>query len=410
MDTKYVKKILKDTAYIRTGGSKEEKKCAEYLRKRCEELGAKAWIEEFTVQAADGLRCTLKADGREIDCLGYKNCGSWDVEGKLYYMPDTDRYSLSEAKGKIVLIDTGVTHAAFSDLYDAGAKGIITYSGDANNPADVCIDHKELRGFISEGKKLPCVHVHTRDAVELVESGAKKVSISIAQNEYEENSRNVVAYLKGKRKESIVLSAHYDSTPLSLGSYDNMSGCIGLLGVLDELKDIKPLYSLYFVFCGSEERGLLGSKAYCASHEKELEDVVLNVNLDMIGTYMGGFLACVTAEQALVDYIRYFAAIEGFGMKAKQGVYSSDSTPFADKGVPALSFARLADDTIAPIHNVFDTPAVMSPERTVADTAFIAKFVRTMACAGTCPVSRNIPDNMKEELDYYLNRKRRPDA
>ena len=73
MDTKYVKKILKDTAYIRTGGSREEKKCAEYLMKRCEELGAEARIEEFTVQAADDLTCTLTADGQKIECLGYRN-------------------------------------------------------------------------------------------------------------------------------------------------------------------------------------------------------------------------------------------------------------------------------------------------------------------------------------------------
>ncbi|MBO4360365.1 MAG: Zn-dependent exopeptidase M28 [Eubacteriaceae bacterium] len=409
MDTKYVKKILKDTAYVRTGGSREEKKCAEYLAKRCEDLGARAWIEEFPVQAAKDLACTLKADGTQISCLGYRNCGSWDVEAKLYYMPDADRYSLSEAKGKIVLIDTGMTHDMFGDLYEAGAKGIITYSGDANNPSDTGIDQKELRGYVCEGKKLPCVHIHTRDAVKLIEKGAKKVSISISQEEYEENSRNVVAYLKGKRKESIVLSAHYDSTSLSLGSYDNMSGCIGLLGILDELKDEKILYSLYFVFCGSEERGLLGSQAYCAAHEKELEDVVLNINLDMIGTHMGGFLACVTAEEALVDYIRYFGAIEGFGLKAKQGVYSSDSTSFADRGVPALSFARLADNTVAPIHNVFDTLVVLSPGRILTDTAFIAKFAGTMAMAGTCPVSRTIPDSMKEEMDYRLGRKRRPE-
>ena len=41
------------------------------------------------------------------------------------------------------------------------------------------------------------------------------------------------------------------------------------------------------MFCGSEERGLLGSKAYVRDHEAELEKIVLIINLDMIGTYMG---------------------------------------------------------------------------------------------------------------------------
>ena len=58
-------------------------------------------------------------------------------------------------------------------------------------------------------------------------------------------------------------------------------------------------YGLRFVFCGSEERGLLGSKAYVRDHEKELRQTVLNINLDMIGTYMGKFIAGVSAEEKL---------------------------------------------------------------------------------------------------------------
>ena len=87
----------------------------------------------------------------------------------------------------------------------------------------------------------------------------------------------------------------------------------------------------------SEERGLLGSKAYVHQHEAELEKIALNINLDMIGTYMGKFIACCSAEEGLVSYIRYFAAQRGWGIAPHMGVYSSDSTPFADKGVPATT-------------------------------------------------------------------------
>ena len=150
-----------------------------------------------------------------------------------------------------------------------------------------------------------------------------------------------------------------------------MSGCIGLLAVMDALRGKKHRYGLRFVFCGSEERGLLGSKAYVAAHEEELPKVALNINLDMIGTYMGRFIARVSAEDGLVQFIRYFASMRGFGIKASGGVYSSDSTPFADKGVPALSFARLAGGNMAPIHNRYDTPAVLSDEQILKDCDFI---------------------------------------
>jgi Zn-dependent M28 family amino/carboxypeptidase len=164
---------------------------------------------------------------------------------------------------------------------------------------------------------------------------------------------------------------------------------------------------LRFIFCGSEERGLLGSKAYCAAHAEELKNIVLLINLDMIGSIMGHFIACVTAENALVQYLDYFGKEYGFQIKPYQDVYSSDSTPFADQGVPALSFARATTREIAPIHNRYDTAAVMKTAQVQQDIDFITAFAARMATAALCPVSRQIPDNVKEKLDEYLLRKRK---
>lgn len=219
----------------------------------------------------------------------------------------------------------------------------------------------------------------------------------------------MIAELPGETDEWIVLSAHYDTTPLSVGSYDNMTGCLGLLGVMEQLKEKQLRYGLRFIFCGSEERGLLGSKAWVRDHEGELDKVALNINLDMIGTTMGHFIACVSAEEKLVHYLQYFASIRGWGMKGHVGVYSSDSTPFADKGVPALSFARIAGPSQATIHNRYDTAAVLSPDQIARDTDFIAAFTREMAGAVKCPVSRELPDVVKTKLDEYMCRKRKAD-
>jgi Zn-dependent M28 family amino/carboxypeptidase len=161
------------------------------------------------------------------------------------------------------------------------------------------------------------------------------------------------------------------------------------------------------VFCGSEERGLLGSKAYVRDHEAELGKIALDINLDMIGTYMGKFIAKISAEEKLAHYLEYMGAELGFPVAASVGVYSSDSTPFADKGVPAVSLARIAPRSVAPIHCRYDRPELLSMEQLQRDIAFIAEFTRRMACAAFCPVSREIPENVKKELDEYLFRKRK---
>jgi len=218
----------------------------------------------------------------------------------------------------------------------------------------------------------------------------------------------VIAELPGKREEWIVLSAHYDTTSLSHGAYDNMSGCAGLLGIMEQMKGKELNYGLRFVFCGSEERGLLGSKAYVRDHEKELRQTVLNINLDMIGCIMGKFISCVTGEEKMCHYISYLGDELGFPVEVKQDVYSSDSTPFADKGVPAVSFARIAPPNTATIHNRYDTMALMKGEQMVLDTDFLIAFAERMANAARCPVAREMPENMKEKLDIYLCRKRAP--
>ena len=343
---------------------------------------------------------------QEIPCKGYRLCGSGAVEAPFMYLPNTDPASLSQIKGKIVLLDTGVGIFTYQDLMKGGAAGIVTYDGNVHY-ADRDIDQKELRPFVAQGKKTLAVNVNAKDAFAIVKSGAVSAKIEVEQEESSGESHNVIAELPGESGEWIVLTAHMDTTPLSHGSYDNMTGCLGLLCTLDALKGKKHRYGLRFVFCGSEERGLLGSKAYVAAHEAELETIALNINLDMIGTYMGRFIARVSAEDALVQFVRYFTSIRGWGIEARQGVYSSDSTPFADKGVPALSFARLAGPAQATIHNRYDTPALLSDEQIVKDSAFIADFTRTMADAVKCPVKREIPEKVRTDLDNYLGRKRK---
>jgi len=405
MNQKQINQIFTDTAYVRMGGSESELKCANYLKERCAEMGLEAYLEAFEVDMAEIEEAELLVDGKRVPCKGYFCCGSGEITAPLYYMPHDDAYSLESCKGKIVLNDIGMGYWRYQDLRESGAVGFITYDGNANY-ADEDIDQKELRSYISKGEKMLGVNINAKQAIELVKSGAKEATIRIKQKEYKGNSHNLVLELPGETEEMIVLTAHYDSTSLSQGAYDNMSGSIGLLAIAEKFAKESHRYGLRFIWCGSEERGLLGSKAYVAAHEEELKKVILNINLDMIGCIMGKFIACCTSEEKLVHYLEYLGAIESFGIKPYQDVYSSDSTPFADKGVPAVSFARIAPGNTATIHNSYDTAKVMSAEQMLIDIDFISVFTSQMANSGKCPVSKEMPENMKEKLDNYLGRKR----
>ena len=403
-----LQQIFDNTDFVHASGTKEELQVAEYLKMQCEKAGVTARLEGFRVAMGEIEDAHLYADGEELSCKAFTCCGSGSVEGELYYMPGTDAVSIAGAKDKIVLMDTqGIGFFTYQDLMKAGAKAILFQYGNMYYP-QTDIDQRDLReAVVGEERKVFCAMLHSSEAVKLVKNGAKQIKLEIEQKEYDGESHNVIAELPGKRDEWIVLSAHYDTTSLSHGAYDNMSGCAGLLGIMEQMKEKELNYGLRFVFCGSEERGLLGSKAYVRDHEAELQKIVLNINLDMIGTYMGKFIACVSAEEKLSHYISYMAAEVGFPVASKTGVYSSDSTPFADKGIPAVSFARIAGGNVAPIHCRYDLKEVMSMEQLQRDIDFLAIFTNRFANAAVCPVAREIPEDIKKQLDEYLFRKRK---
>ena len=406
MNAKQIMDIFQDTAYVRTGGSPEELRTAQYLQEKVTGMGLKAEIVPFDVPMANIREAVFEADGERIVCKGYLCAGSGEVEAPFCYLRNTDAYSLSFCRGKIVMIDGHLRYWLYQDLLENGAVGFVTYDGDANY-ADRDIDQRELRSYVHNGSRIPGVNINAKDAIELIRKGVTRAKITLQQEEYTGQSHNVILDMPGEIDEYITFTAHYDSTSLSQGAYDNMSGSIGLLGIAEHFAKHPHRYGLRFVWCGSEERGLLGSKAYCAD-EEALKNCVLNINLDMIGCIMGKFISCVTGEEKLCHYISYLGDELGFPVEVKQDVYSSDSTPFADKGVPAVSFARIAPHNTATIHNSYDTLALMKGEQMEADIAFLIAFATRMANAVRCPVAREIPDNMKEKLDIYLCRKRAP--
>ena len=406
MNAEQIMKIFADTAYIRTGGSPEELRTAQYLQDKVAGLGLKAEIVPFDVPMSKIQEAVLQVDGAEVTCKGYLCAENGEVEAPFYYLRGSSPCALSQCRGKIVMIDGYLGYWMYHDLLENGAVGFITYDGNTNY-TDRDIDQRELRAYVHNGNRIPGVNINAKDAVELIRRGASMAKITLKQEEYTGQSRNVVLDMPGQVDEYIAFTAHYDSTSLSQGAYDNMSGSLGILGIAEYFAAHPHRYGLRFIWCGSEERGLLGSKAYCADEEK-LKNCVLNINLDMIGCIMGKFISCVTGEEKLCHYISYLGDELGFPVEVKQDVYPSDSTPFADKGVPAVSFARAAPNNTATIHNRYDTMALMKGEQMVLDTDFLIAFAERMANAVRCPVAREIPENMKDKLDIYFCRKRAP--
>jgi len=83
------------------------------------------------------------------------------------------------------------------------------------------------------------------------------------------------------------------NTKRSMGAIDNASGVSILLEMAKKLNET-PLdnMNVIIIFTGAEEWGLIGAKRFCNRNRKSLLDKYdldksLNINFDMVGTYIG---------------------------------------------------------------------------------------------------------------------------
>ena len=126
MNANKIMKIFEDTAYVRMGGSSEELRAAQYIQSLCEEIGLSANLASFDVDMATMEEALFSADGVQIPCKGYLCAGSSEVEAPLYYLRNTDDYSLSQCRGKIVMVDGYLGYWVYQDLLENGAVGFVT--------------------------------------------------------------------------------------------------------------------------------------------------------------------------------------------------------------------------------------------------------------------------------------------
>ena len=405
--------LLEKIGFVRVSGSDEEKKAAEMIIDEVRALGADAVLEPFPVSHYEIKKVKfemLEPEYRDFEVLGYGYSGCTDPDGltaEFAYVQQGNTDDLRGVKGKIVLVDGRVAPDVYERIVKAGAVGFVSWSGTViDDPARTDIDMRELRETHWRHGKCPGVVMRARDAMELVASEPKTVRMTLIQEESERNSHNVIATLPGTEypDEEVCFVAHYDSTPYSNGVYDNGAGAAIILEMMRHFIAEPPRRSLRFVWLGSEERVLLGSKYYVNAHEDEMEKIQLLINVDMAGPVLGVDRAFVTGDISLKYMVDYLGAEAGFPIRTVQDVYSSDSTPFADKGVPAISFARFGAQGAAPGHDRNDLIEHLSAASLQKTTDFIRLFCDRIISTTWFPVPRTMPDNMLEAIDNYLHR------
>lgn len=406
--------LLKRIGFTRVAGSAEELQAAEILKGECEAMGVPAILQDFEIEDAEIETATLEIlepYQQSYPVTGYKcaqNTFGDGLTADFLYVEDGDEVNLAEAKGKIVLANGYMRVPLFRKLIKAGAAGIVTMEGGLRDDREgTDLATRKLRRTLRAFGNVPMVHTRVLDAFDMVKRGACKARIMLRNAPVEKTSHNVIATVigTGKPEEIVSFGAHYDSVDFSKGVYDNGAGSVINMEILRYFVENPPYRTVKFIWYGSEEVGLEGSWAYVKAHQEELQDHKLMINVDVGGPVLGMDTVSVTGDEKLVGFTEYMAKICACPASVKQGIYSSDSIPFADSGVPAINFARRGADGAADIHNRFDTLSFLSAEALAHTTKLVLEVSRALINGKVFPVERKIPQNLVEEVEKYLYKK-----
>ncbi len=178
------------------------------------------------------------------------------------------------------------------------------------------------------------------------------------------SSPNVVGLLPGTdpvlKDEYIVITAHLDHVGIQNGAIfngadDNASGSAAVIEAAEAAAMAPGKRSMIFVLLTAEEKGLLGSMAFASSPPVPIDQIVLNINLDMVGRNSRDFpdvLLAMGSENGRADLLEMIREVNEGGIHApldwrlNEGpdphnhVQRSDQMSFMQRGIPAILITR----------------------------------------------------------------------
>ncbi len=406
--------LLKKLNFERLSTFEGETRGAEIIADEIKSCGIEPKTETFMAPRYEIKKAKFEVTSPfkcEYEVSGYGfsgNAAKDGIEAEFYYLESFDDMCLAGAKGKIVFVAGGVGVENFKKLVKSGALAFVATSGTwLDKKSETDLDERMLRPIHTADGVLPGLCMRMTDGIKLVASCPKTVKVTLEQEEGEAESRNVICEIPGTEhpEEVIVFTSHYDSVVFSHGMFDNASGTVNNLELVRYFAKNPPKRTMRFIFTGSEERGLLGSKAYVADHKDELENIRLCINVDMTGPLLGYDTALVMADMAVCHAMDFYKMEVGFPMEVKQDIYSSDAIPFADNGIPGINFFRRAANDSTKIHCRYDVISTVTAKSLARTANFILAFTKKLDGAVYFPIERKVPEEIAEKVDKYLRKK-----
>ena len=354
----------------RPSASPAERQATEIVMDALRSRGFETSIEEFSYPGwqPGATTVTVHEGGgtRAIPCHPLGWCPAASVRAAVADVGfgSEEDFRKLDVRGRIVLASSASAPSSkplhrsrkYALAVEGGAAGFAFY--DARPGGVVPMGSARLEAGLGS---IPGVGIGYEDAMRLRrKAGRVELEISSACSGRAAVSCNGVACRKGKSEEEIVVCGHIDSW-FCEGAFDNGSGIAMLVELARLLEPCALERSLRFITFGSEEPGLLGSKAYVKSHT-DLSRIRCLLNIDSAAIREGTLTITTNENRRLHEFFERLGRDLHLDLELRgERIRYSDHDPFRERGVACAQFLAVSPK-YAFAHSVFDTLDKLSAE------------------------------------------------
>jgi len=184
---------------------------------------------------------------------------------------------------------------------------------------------------------IPTAILTEKEGARLASHADELVALVIEAERRSSSGFNLVARKCGLDRR-VVVSAHIDAKDNTPGALDNAASVVVLLLLAELMKDYDGELGMELVpFNGEDHYSAAGEIAYLQANEGKLNQVLLNINMDAMGSHQGktlySFYECPEKLKSAIE--QTFAGQAGFA--EGEPWYQSDHMVFVMNGAPALA-------------------------------------------------------------------------
>ena len=347
---------------VRESGTDLERAAAEFLTAKFEELGYGPEVQEFSWDSPSASVSIGLPAGEDLEANTLSGTANGEAAATLAFvgLGKPDDMPAEGLAGKIALIQRGeITFGSkVAQAHRAGASAAIIFNNGAGN----------FQGTLGGRGQIPAVSISRSDGNRLKEllAGGNVVEATVSVMENAVPSRNLIAELPGTGQGVVVVGAHYDTVPDSVGASDNSSGLGAMLAVAERVAGRSFPFTLRFIAFGSEETGLHGSEYYVNQlTAEEVNEIYAMINLDSVGSGSG---LRVSGDRWLTRHLAETAQDMDIALSVRRGGQGgSDHANFRAAWVPVVFFVG---DDLSRINTPADTMEHVNP-RLVGDATVL---------------------------------------